>query len=54
VVNGGNKIDTFYFDYGYPHRLIKWKKNNKDELNLDKSSFTYYWEKIKPGDDITD
>ncbi len=46
--------DMLYFDYVYPHRLIKWKMNNKDELNLDKSSFIYYWEKIKPGDDITD
>jgi hypothetical protein len=54
VVNGGGKRDTLYFDYIYPHRLIKWKMNNKDELNLDKSSFIYYWEKIKPGDDITD
>jgi hypothetical protein len=54
VVNDGNKMDTFYFDTVYPHRLIKWKMNNKDELNLDKSSFTYYWKKIKPGDDITD
>jgi len=54
VVSGGGKMDIFYFDYVYPHRLIKWKMNNKDELNLDKASFIYYWEKIKPGDDITD
>ena len=54
VVSGGGKMDIFYFDSIYPHRLIKWKKNNKDQLNLDKASFTYYWKKIKPGDDISD
>jgi len=54
VVNNGNQIDRFYFNEVYPHRLIKWEKNNTDELNLDKSSFTYYWEKIKPGDDLID
>jgi len=54
VVNGGRKIDIFYFDTVFPYRLIKWKKNNTDELKLDKSSFTYYWEKIKPGDDLID
>jgi hypothetical protein len=54
VDGGGGKKDMLYFNYAYPHRLIKWKMNNKDELNLDKSSFTYYWHKIKPGDDITD
>jgi hypothetical protein len=54
VVNGDGKRDTLYFNYVYPHRLIKWKKNNNDELNLDKSSFTYYWEKIRPGDNLKD
>lgn len=54
MVSGGGKIDAFYFDTVYPHRLIKWKKNNNDEINLDKSSFTYYWEKTKPGDELTD
>jgi len=54
VVSGGGKMDIFYFDTVYPHRLIKWKMNNNDELNLDKASFTYYWEKIKPGDTLTD
>ena len=54
MVKGGGKGDTFYFDTVYPHHLIKWKKNNTDEINLDKSSFTYYWKKTKPGDDLTD
>lgn len=49
VLRNGKK-DVFWFEPDYPHRLIRWKKHDRDELVLDKSHFFYYWRYVKPKD----
>ncbi len=48
AINYGEKIDYFYFESKFPHRLVKWTKSNSDTLTIRKSDFLYYWNYTKP------
>ncbi len=42
--------DIFLFEPSYPHRLIKWEKNNGDRLILKKGHSIDYWHYTDPDD----
>lgn len=48
TVKSPGKKDMFYFEKEFPHRMIKWQKNNGDELTMKKTRFFYYWNFTKP------
>jgi hypothetical protein len=51
TVETSDTRDVFYFEPAFPHRLVKWKKSNNDELLLKSAHFFRYWEYTKPGDE---
>jgi hypothetical protein len=51
VLRRGERADAFEFETAFPHRLVRWDRNDGGSLRLIGSHRFRYWEKNAPGDE---
>ncbi|MEX1243685.1 MAG: hypothetical protein WEB59_00600 [Thermoanaerobaculia bacterium] len=47
----GTKTDTFDFETGFPHRLVRWDRSDGGSLERTLTRRSRYWEENAPGDE---